>query len=59
MDVELSKKIKEVTERLSQFATNEEIDVQLMDPVAKMMLVALLHECQKIRDYAERMETPS
>lgn len=57
MDVELSKKIKEVTERLSQFATNEEIDVQLMDPVAKMMLVALLHECQKIRDYAERMET--
>ena len=29
---------------------SESVDYQLMDPIAKMMLVALLYETQKIRD---------
>lgn len=49
MDVELQKRINDVVAHL-QSMMPESVDYQLMDPIAKMMLVALLHETQKIRD---------
>lgn len=36
--------------------TNEDIDFAQMDPVAKMMFVALLNESQKIQDYVGSLE---
>lgn len=52
MDLELEKQLKETVDLLRQ-ASIEEINLDQMDPVAKMMLVALLHEGQKIRDYID------
>lgn len=49
MDIELQKRINDVIAHL-QSMMSEPIDYQLMDPIAKMMLVALLYETQKIRD---------
>lgn len=49
MDIDLQKRIDDVIEHL-QSMMSETIDYQLMDPIAKMMLVALLYETQKIRD---------
>lgn len=49
MDVELQKKLDEVIARLKALAVDD-IDYQQMDPIARMMLVALLHESQKIED---------
>lgn len=49
MDIDLQKRIDDVIEHL-QSMMSEPIDYQLMDPIAKMMLVALLYETQKIRD---------
>lgn len=50
MDVELQKRIKEVTEQLRTLAIDN-IEFELMDPIARMMLVALLYESEKIEDY--------
>ncbi|WP_455663868.1 hypothetical protein [Phocaeicola sp.] len=49
MDIELEKKINEAIEHLKHLSVDS-VDFQLMDPVAKMMFVALLHETQKIQD---------
>ncbi|MFK2269757.1 hypothetical protein ACRASS_12035 [Bacteroides hominis] len=49
MDIELQKRINDVITHL-QSMMSESVDYQLMDPIAKMMLVALLYETQKIRD---------
>lgn len=52
MDLELEKQLKETIDVLRQ-ASIEEVNLDQMDPVAKMMLVALMHEGQKIRDYID------
>lgn len=52
MDVELRKRINEILERL-QLMSIEGIDFNNMDPVAKMMLVALVNEVQKTQDYVD------
>ena len=52
MDVELQKKINEAVETLGQLSA-QPIDFSQMDPVAKMMLVALVSESQKVKDYAD------
>lgn len=49
MDIDLEKRLKNAVEQLKQQSV-EEIDLQQMDPVVKMMLVALLNETQKISD---------
>ena len=49
MDIELEKKIAELTDYLKEISTDS-LHYQMMDPVARMMLVALLHESQKIQD---------
>lgn len=50
MDIELANRINEVTAHLKKMS-EESVDYKLMDPVVRMMLVALLHESQKIQDY--------
>lgn len=52
MDVELQKKINEAITALGQLSA-QPIDFAAMDPVAKMMLVALVAESQKVKDYAD------
>ncbi len=52
MDVELQKKINEAVIALGQLSA-QPIDFAAMDPVAKMMLVALVAESQKVKDYAD------
>ncbi len=52
MDIEVEKKIQETIEYLKTVSKNE-LDLQHMDPIAKMMLVAVLHEGQKIKDYVD------
>ena len=52
MDIELEKNINVAVEYLKEIS-NEKLDFRLMDPIAKMMLVSLLHESQKIKDYVE------
>lgn len=52
MDIELEKKINDAVEYLKEIS-NDQLDFRLMDPIAKMMLVSLLHESQKIKDYID------
>ena len=52
MDIELEKIINEAIDVLRQLSF-EDIDFQQMDPVAKMMLVALIGEAQKLQDYID------
>ena len=52
MDIELEKNINAVVEYLKEIS-NDKLDFRLMDPIAKMMLVSLLHETQKIKDYID------
>lgn len=54
MDNELEYRVREAVEQLRS-ASIEEMDAGKMDPVAKMMLVALLHEGQRITDYIESL----
>lgn len=49
MDIELERKLTEITEHLKDISTDS-VNYQTMDPIARMMLVALLHESQKIQD---------
>lgn len=49
MDVELEKKVNDAIEDLRKLSI-EKIDFDQMDPVIKMMLVALINEAQKIED---------
>lgn len=55
MNVELQKKLNEVIAYL-QSMMSDSIDYQLMDPIAKMMLVALMYETQKIRDSIDALD---
>lgn len=52
MDIELEQRIKETIEQLRQLAVDG-INYADMDPVAKMMLVALINEGQKLHDAIE------
>ncbi|MCD8202939.1 MAG: hypothetical protein LUD48_04800 [Prevotella sp.] len=52
MDIELEKRINEAIAHL-QSMLSDKAEYELMDPIAKMMLVALLYEVQKIHDYIE------
>lgn len=54
MDSEIERKIKELTDYLEGISTDS-LDYQLMDPIARMMLVALTHESVKIQDRIENM----
>lgn len=55
MDLELQKKINEVVAHL-QSMMSESVEYQLMDPIAKMMLVALMYETQKIHDSIDTID---
>ena len=52
MDIELEKKINDAVKYLKEIS-NDNLDYRLMDPIAKMMLVSLLHESQNIKDYID------
>ena len=52
MDIELQNRINDAVIALGQLSA-QPIDFSQMDPVAKMMLVALVCETQKIQDYAD------
>lgn len=52
MDIELEKRINEAIDQLKQMSFND-IDFYQMDPIAKMMLVALVNEAQKLQDYID------
>ena len=54
MDIDLENRVKEAIEQLREIAI-EDIDFNEMDPVAKMLLVALLNESQKIQDHIDSM----
>lgn len=54
MDRELESKIKEVLEQFRDWSV-EDLDATSLDPVAKMMLAALLYETQKIQDSVDRL----
>ena len=49
MDIDFQKRINETISSLRKLST-QDIDYDQMDPVAKMMLVALIHETRKIHD---------
>lgn len=55
MDIELQKRINDVIVHL-QSMMSDPVDYQYMDPIAKMMLVALLYETQKIRDIIDNFD---
>lgn len=55
MDIELQRKVNEAMTELNRLSV-ENFDYQHLDPVAKMMLVALLHETQKIENEFERLQ---
>jgi len=52
MDVDLQKRINEAVLALGQLSS-QPIDFGSMDPIAKMMLVALVSESMKVQDYAD------
>ncbi len=52
MDLELEKNINDTIEYLKKIS-DDKLDFKLMDPIAKMMLVSLLYESQKIKDYID------
>lgn len=53
MDKKLLEKLNEALEQAYRLLGEDCTDFNQLDPVQRMMLVALLHECQKISDYAE------
>lgn len=55
MNIELENKIKGVIEQLKTMSVYD-IDFQKMDPVAKLMFVALVGEIQKIEDEIKKLE---
>ena len=56
MDLDLEQRINEVIKDLKKTFSNEEVDYIKMDPVAKMMLVALLNETKKIHDQIDSLD---
>lgn len=55
MDIQLQHKLKETIEQLKALSIDD-IDLNQMDPVVKMMLVALLNETQKINDHIDTLD---
>lgn len=55
MDVDLQKRIDETIALINKLS-NSHVDYQTMDPVAKMMLVAMMNEAEKIRDNIQMTE---
>lgn len=55
MDFDLENKINDAIAQLKPLST-EGLDFNQMDPVVKMMLVALLNESQKIYDYIDNID---
>ena len=54
MDIDLERRVNEAIEQLRMLSV-EYINLSLLDPVAKMMLVALVNEVQKIQDYKAKI----
>lgn len=52
MDLDIEKRVRESIDYLRQF-TVENINYEQMDPIVRMMLTALIHEGQSIRDYID------
>lgn len=55
MDTQLQNNLKKTIERLKLLSV-EDIDLQQMDPMIRMMLVALLNETQKINDHIDDLD---
>lgn len=55
MDLELQNKVNDTIEQLKQLSIDN-FDFQQMDPIAKMMLVALVYEFQKIYDHIDGLD---
>ena len=55
MDLELQNKVNDTIEQLKKLSIDG-IDFQQMDPIAKMMFVALVHEIQKINDHIDSLD---
>lgn len=55
MDLELQNKLNDTIEQLKQLSVDG-LDFQQMDPIAKMMLVALVNEVQKIHDHIDSLD---
>ena len=52
MDIDIERRVNEVVEQLRTISIDG-IDFGQMDPIAKMMLIALINEVQKIQDYVD------
>ena len=52
MDIDIERRVNEAIEQLQKISIDE-IDFDQMDPVAKMMLIALVNEIQKVQDYID------
>lgn len=52
MDIDVEKRVNEAISQLRELSI-QDIDFNQMDPIAKMMLIALINECQKIQDYID------
>lgn len=52
MDIDVEKKVNDAIDQLQKLSI-EDIDFGQMDPIAKMMLIALINEVQKIQDYID------
>lgn len=55
MDAELENRVNEAIDQLKKYSF-EDIDFEHMDPIVKMMLVAIINEGLKIQDYIENTE---
>lgn len=55
MDLELENRVNDAIEQL-KLLSPDDINFQQMDPIAKMMLVALVNETQKIKDYIDDLD---
>lgn len=52
MDIDIERRVNEALEQLRKLSIDG-IDFNQMDPIAKMMLIALINEVQKIQDYVD------
>lgn len=52
MDIDIERRVNEAIEELHKLSIDG-IDFNQMDPIAKMMLIALINEVQKIQDYVD------
>lgn len=55
MDVDLQKRLDDAIGKINRLSDHH-VDYQSMDPVAKMMLVAVLNETEKINDHVKMTE---